>query len=403
MSTARLEDRPTPGRVGDVRKQNLALVLRNVHAGTQTTRAQLAAETGLTKASVSSLVADLLGVGLLTEVGITRDGERGRPGVGLALNPLRGALGAEVNVDYLGVGVVDLNGNLHFQETVERHNSGSSPEEVLGALRLLTKRAADAALDAGIILLGGGLAVPGLVDPDRNYVATAPNLGWAGVGLSDELGSLLPRSPFGITLSNEANSAALAELWYGQGSSFRAYLYISGEVGVGGGLIIDSQLFTGPAGQAGEIGHTVVQPKGPKCTCGGHGCLETFAGQEAIFSASGIGDGPTGQRMALLLAALAAGDPRALAAVDEAGYYLGVATASTARLMNVDAVVLGGHFSLLEEWIRPALQRSVDEFAPGVVALDAVAFSALRQTAALMGAAGSCLRRALASPQELVP
>ncbi|WP_461164391.1 ROK family transcriptional regulator [Arthrobacter sp. R4-81] len=403
MSTARLEDRPTPGRVGDVRKQNLALVLRNVQPDVQTTRAQLAAETGLTKASVSSLVADLLGAGLLTEVGITRDGERGRPGVALALNPLRGALGAEVNVDYLGVGVVDLNGNLHFQETVERHNSGSSPEDVLRALRLLTTRAADAASDAGILLLGGGLAVPGLVDADRNYVATAPNLGWTGVELSGELEALLPHSPFGVTLSNEANSAALAELWYGQGASFRAYLYISGEVGVGGGLIIDSRLFTGPAGHAGEIGHTVVQPKGPKCTCGGQGCLETFAGQEAIFSASGIGDGPTGHRMAQLLAALADGESRALAAVEEAGYYLGVATATTARLMNVAAVVLGGHFAVLEEWIRPALQRSLDDFAPGVVAADAVAFSSLRQTAALMGAAGSCLRRVLANPQELFP
>lgn len=403
MSAARPEERPTPGRVGDVRKQNLALVLRNVHSGVPTTRAQLAAETGLTKASVSSLVADLLDAGLLTEVGITRDGERGRPGVGLALNPLRGALGAEVNVDYLGVGVVDLNGNLHFQETVERHNSGSSPEEVLGALRMMTKRAAAAASDAGILLLGGGLAVPGLVDPDRDLVATAPNLGWSGVELSRELEALLPHGPFGVTLSNEANSAALAELWYGQGGSFRAYLYISGEVGVGGGLIIDSQLFTGPAGHAGEIGHTVVHPQGPKCTCGGHGCLETFAGQEAIFSASGIGDGSTGQRMALLLAALESGDARALAAVDEAGYYLGVAAATSARIMNVAAVVLGGHFAVLENWIRPALRRSLDEFAPGVVPANAVAFSSLRQTAALMGAAGSCLRRVLANPQELVP
>jgi predicted NBD/HSP70 family sugar kinase len=234
-------------------------------------------------------------------------------------------------------------------------------------------------------------------------VATAPNLGWTGVALSGELEALLPQSPFGVTLSNEANSAALAELWYGQGASLRAYLYISGEVGVGGGLIIDAELFTGPAGHAGEIGHTVVNPKGPRCTCGGHGCLETFAGQEAIFSASGIGDGPTGQRMAVLLAALAEGDERAVAAVDEAGYYLGVAAASTARLINIAAVVLGGHFALLEDRIRPAMERSLAEFAPGLVAADAVAFSALRQTAALMGAAGSCLRSVLANPQALVP
>ncbi|MBT1003350.1 ROK family protein [Paenarthrobacter sp. DKR-5] len=402
MSPTRTADGAAPGRVGDVRRRNLALLLDRIDPQGQATRAQLAAETGLTKASVSSLVADLLESGLLTEAGVTRDGERGRPGVGLVLNPLRGAIGAEINVDYLAVGVLDLGGTLQFQETVERHNRGSSPGDVLAALGVLVHRAADAARQAGIVLLGGGLAVPGLVDPDRNVVVTAPNLGWSAVDLSAELAALLPAAPFGVTLSNEANSAALAELWYGHGVSFRDYLYVSGEVGVGGGLVIGSELFTGPAGHAGEIGHVVVHPEGPRCTCGGHGCLEKFAGQQAIFSAAGIGDDSTALRMSHLLRALDAGKPRALAAVEQAGHYLGVAVASAARLMNISAVVLGGHFAALEEWIEPALRRSLANFAPGLVPDGSIAFSGLRQTAALTGAAGSCLRGVLARPYELI-
>ena len=118
----------------DVRRQNLAVALGAIQRTERTTRAEIAARTGLTKASVSSLVTGLLETGLVEEVGVTRDGERGRPGSGLVLNRQRGALGAEVNVDYLAAGVVDLLGEFRVQEVVERP-PGGSPEEILGELR----------------------------------------------------------------------------------------------------------------------------------------------------------------------------------------------------------------------------------------------------------------------------
>lgn len=393
---------PSPGRVGDVRRQNLTLVLDGIQRSGQATRAQLAADSGLTKASISSLVADLLESGLIREAPVTRHGERGRPGTGIVLNPARGALGAEINVDYLSVGVLDFTGHLRFHETLERHNRGSQPADVLPLLVAMARRAAAAAEGCGVELLGGGLTVPGLVDAERNLVLTAPNLGWAGIDLSGELESLLPGAPFGVALSNEANSAALAELWFGQGAVLGDYLYVSGDVGVGGGLVIGSELFVGPHGHAGEIGHMVVHPDGPRCSCGGHGCLEKFAGQHAIFSAAGIGGGSTALQTAHLLRALAEGNVRAAAAVEQAGHYLGVAVASAARLANVSAVVLGGHFAVLEEWIGPALRRSLRNYAPGLVADRNVAFSGLKQPAALMGAAGSSVRTMLGRPYELI-
>ncbi|MEA5455019.1 ROK family transcriptional regulator [Sinomonas sp. JGH33] len=393
-----------PGRVGDVRRRNLALVLANIGPNTRVTRADIAAATGLTKASVSSLVAELLETGLVEELGVTRDGERGRPGVGLALDARRGALGAEINVDYLAVGVVDLHGTLRSHEVAEAVNHGRRPEDVLAELSALAHRCVDAATASGLTLLGGGLAVPGLVDPARGIVLTAPNLRWHDTDVSAVLETLAPEVPFGVVLSNEANSAALAELWYGHGAFFRNYLFISGEVGVGGGLVIGSELFSGPRGYAGEVGHVVVEPGGRRCSCGGRGCLETVAGQEAILAAAGITDGgsTTAARMASLQAALEAGDAQAVTAVERAGHYLGIAVVSAARLVDLSAVVLGGHFAVLRQWIGPALTSSLDGFAPGLVPEGGVAFSELETTAALRGAAGAALRRALAAPYELL-
>lgn len=393
-----------PGRVGDVRRRNLALVLGSIGPEARATRADIATATGLTKASVSSLVAELLETGLVEELGVTRAGERGRPGVGLALDARRGALGAEVNVDYLAVGVVDLHGALRFHEVAEAVNRGRAPHEVVAELSLIVERCVAAAAEAGMTLLGGGLAVPGLVDPARGVVLNAPNLGWRNADLAPSLGELVPQAPFGVVLSNEADSAALAELWYGQGMSLGSYLYVSGEVGVGGGLVMGSELFSGPGGHAGEVGHVVVEPAGRRCSCGGRGCLETVAGQEAILAAAGITDGgsTTAARMAALQASLEAGDARAITAAERAGHYLGIAVVSSARVVDVSAVVLGGHFAALAPWIRPALLSSLDGFAPGVIAEEAVAFSELGTTAALRGAAGAAIRRALAAPYELL-
>ena len=213
-------------------------------------------------------------------------------------------------------------------------------------------------------------------------------------------GSLLEGAPLGVRLSNEANSAALGELWYGNGPA--DFLYVSGEVGVGGGVIIGSDLYLGPGGSAGELGHIVVHPEGPGCSCGGAGCLETFAGQEAIFDAANIPEGSLGERTEQLLAALAARDPQALKAVHDAGRYLGVALASSARLMDIDAIVLGGHFALLAEWLRPALLASLERYAPGLLEPKNLTVSGLEHSGTLLGAAGQVIRSVIESPFEFL-
>lgn len=393
----------TPGNMGDVRRSNLALVLGRVvqsPAGSHLTRAQIAAATGLTKASVSSIVLDLLEAGILREVGLSRQGERGRPGVGLELNPARGVMGMEINVDYIAAGVTDLSGRVVVQDIRERDNRDSASAPVMSALAGLASDVRRAAAAKGVEVLGGGLAVPGLVEAGTSTVTVAPNLGWRDTPL--DLSGLLPGAPLGVSLFNEANAAALAELAHGPHAR-RNFLFVSGEVGVGGGLVIDSELFTGPEGNAGEVGHIVVDPAGTRCSCGGTGCLETEAGQDAIFAAAGIQvkGRSRSESMSRLLAALAAGDPDALQAVQRAGRSLGIAVASASRMVNVRSVVLGGHFAVLDQWLRKPLLEGLAKYAPGALPPEHVTTAVVGESGALLGAAGSVVRALVEAPHRL--
>src|SRR6476620_9654496 len=180
-----------PGNVGDVRRSNLALVLGAIAEfppGARPSRAQVAGATGLTKASVSSLVLDLLEAGIIREIGLNPQG-RGRPGVGLELSPARAVMGMEVNVDYISAAVVDLAGTVLLREVQERDNRNSPDRPVLAAM------VRSAAGERGVEVLGGGLAVPGLVDPAAARVLAAPNLGWIDVDL--DLDALLPEPALG--------------------------------------------------------------------------------------------------------------------------------------------------------------------------------------------------------------
>ncbi|WP_326837785.1 ROK family transcriptional regulator [Amycolatopsis rhabdoformis] len=372
-------------RHDSMRARNLELVLGEVSRRGPLTRAALAELTGLTKSTVSKLVGDLLDAGFLAETGPARAGERGRPGVEVVLSGARVAsLGLEINVDYLAVCLLDLAREVRFSERRERDNRGSRPEEVLGELQNLAQTALDAAAAHRLTVAGAVLAVSGPVGD--GVLFSAPNLGWAGVRVADLL-----HLPVPVTVDNEANLGALGELWFGAGPA--DFLFVSGEVGIGAGLVVDSALFRGAHGLAGELGHVVVSPTGPRCRCGAAGCLETYAGQEALLEAAGVAS------VADLLSALDAGARSATRAAAAAGEALGLALASAVNLLDLDHVVLGGVFAPLFPWLAPAaegvlaarlgrLRGSVPTLAPSTVG----------GAAATLGAAGRTVHHVLADP-----
>jgi predicted NBD/HSP70 family sugar kinase len=373
-------------------------------------RAQVAAATGLTKATVSSLVNELLNCGLLAEPGVRARGEFGRPGSVLAVNATGCAgLGLEVNVDYLAVCVIDFTGQTRFHR-VDVVDNRAAPEKALGRLAHMAETALHAAGAQGLLVRGMGVALPGVVDVDRGMLLHAPNLGWRDLPVRALLGAQVNLQPERVDVENEANLAALAELWFGRGAEWGDYLHVSGEIGVGAGIVSGGRIVRGSHGFAGEAGHISIDMNGPACPCGARGCLERYCGQEAILRAAGLDPTPatrTGQpdgSIADLLTALDAGRARPLRAVHRAGEALGRGLAGAVNLLDVDTVVLGGIYSSLAPWLaKPftdSLRRNTmtTRWAPTRVEV-----SELGADAAVRGAAELTIHRVLADPTSLSP
>ncbi|MFC8920159.1 ROK family protein [Streptomyces sp. NPDC047821] len=346
-----------------VRRHNLSLVLRAVHDEGEATRAAVAGRVGLTRAAVSSLVEQLLAGGFLTERGKTFSGQAGRPGTALRVARTGPAgLGVEINVDYVSVCVVDLSGADRVRLTEQVDNRGAAPGEVLARAARIAARTLESAAGQELYAAGARLALPGLVS--GGTVLQAPNLGWdrvAAEGLFGEaLGALRPGRPaLPVGSDNEANAAALAELWFGGPERVRSFVYLTGEIGVGGAVVVGGELLRGAHGFAGEIGHVVADADGPECRCGSRGCLEQYAGQAALLRGAGLDEASGLPGVAELERRARAGDVRTVAALERAGRMLGLVVSGAVNLLDPEAVVLGGIYRPLMPWLGPAADREL--------------------------------------------
>ncbi|MEU0550874.1 ROK family transcriptional regulator [Micromonospora sp. NPDC005979] len=393
-------------RQGSLRELNLALVLGRIAAADRPpSRADLATATGLTRATVSAVVEDLLAGQLVSEAEPAPRAGAGRPARGLVLADQGPAgLGLEVNVDYLTVCVVDLAGQVRHRTVHRADLRPVAPEDALARLVDLARQARADAARQGLTLAGAALAVPGLID-DSGQVRLAPNLGWRDVPVPELLSAhppLTDRVPDvpALVVDNEANLAALGEL-HSRPPGPASFLHISGEVGIGAGIVLDGALFRGARGWSGEIGHLPVHPQGRPCRCGGRGCLEQYAGQEAIVAAAGLvrAELPADTATARLAELAEAGEPAALRALNDAGTALGVAVAGVVNLLDLDTVVLGGGYAPLAPWLCPPVLAEIKaRVLTAAWSPVTVRPSTLGPEAAAVGAAGSVVRRIVARP-----
>jgi predicted NBD/HSP70 family sugar kinase len=314
-------------------------------------------------------------------------------------------VGLEINVDYLSVCVLDLLDRVRYLRVVRIDNREGSVDAAVAAAAELTRAAVDQALADGLVPVGVCVGVPGTVEVDTGRLRYAPNLGWENLPLADMLAAQLQRAELPVRVGNEANLGALGELWGGQGQSWGDYFHVSGEIGVGGGLVVGGQLMLGVDGFAGEFGHVQIDRDGPACPCGSQGCLERFVGQEALLAAAGVDaepatsiGAPDGGGVALLVARAQAGDPKTLAALDEAGRILGGACATVVHLFNPETVVLGGIFAALAPWILCPVEEEMHRQLSHGLRRVQVAVSTLGPDAAVRGAASEAMRPILADP-----
>jgi predicted NBD/HSP70 family sugar kinase len=353
-----------PADLTDVRTTNLAVVLRYVRTHTPCSRADIAANTGLNKATVSSLVADLLERRLLRETGMA--GNRiGRPAALLMLESRPyAAVGIEVAADHLAAVALDLDGGRLLSWRRSFPGLDAPPGRAEAAVAALAGRVAAKLTGQGRRILGLTVAVPGSVTT-AGGVRFAPHLGWADLDLRPALLKTLRHPAYDVAVDNDANLAALAEHRSGPHAGTPDLVALIGGAGVGAGVIAAGRLIAGDRGLAGQIGHLQLDPGGPLCRCGRRGCLEAYAGLHALIRRAlpdPDADGPITDYAPELdrLAALAgAGDGTVVGAFAEAGRRLGQAVSVLTDLLDPRVVVLGGVFADLAPWLLPAAEAEV--------------------------------------------
>ncbi len=404
---------PRKFRTGDqtlVRHLNRSIILDQLRLRSPLSRAELAALTGLNKTTVSSLVDELMSGGFVREIGRDASGG-GRPGVLLELNPdAGGIIGAEIGVGELNVVLTDFRATIVWRRQL-RFDKAEDLRRVLGRLTTLLRQAKQQCQRTGRRLFGAGVTIPGLVDVTSGRLIFEPNMGWRDVPLRQWLAAELD---FPIFADNDANAAALAEHYLGAAQDVDDFVYVVANIGLGTGLVIGGHIFQGASGFAGEAGHTTIDPDGPLCRCGNHGCWERLASQRALIervqtaiqggehsSVEGLGPShPRDLTMQVILDAARAGDLVCQQALSDTGLYLGIGIANLINTFNPSLVAFGGALSLADEFLMPVVHQVVHERAmeqPRDAAR--IVVSAFKADACVMGGVALVLHDILSRPR----
>lgn len=267
-----------------VKRINRSVLLRLLRVQPGLSRAQLAQESGLTKSTVSLLVRELIDEAWLTESDTVNAKGAGRPSTPLQIDArTRALVGVEVAVDVLRVACVSLAGKILW--STEESRQGLEPVEVCQQIASLVAHAHDLLLSWGLQLTGLGVGLPGAFDETTGKAHFAVNLGWWNVDFMPMFTQALAQvqlPPMPVYVQNEADTAALSEYEFVEGNTSESLIFVTCDVGVGAGIVLNDRLFTGQYGGAGEIGHGILQIDGALCSCGRRGCAETFFGARTL-------------------------------------------------------------------------------------------------------------------------
>lgn len=345
-----------------VHRANLSAIVRGLHERGPLSRSDLVSLTGLTRSAIRALVCELVDAGMVIEEPALRLGTPGRPSPIARANPRRViVLGIEIMVDSIAAVVVGLGGITLAETRVERPRGSLSVDRVVGDITRVTQRLLE---DVEAPLVGIGVAVAGVVRRSDGLIWTAPNIGWVEVALGqrlrDALGVDVP-----ISVANDADMGLLAEHRRGAAVGVDDVLYVSGEVGVGGGAIIGGHPLTGVSGYGGEIGHLPVNPGGVPCRCGAIGCWETEVGEGALLTLAGLPPDAGHDGVESVLRDAQAGSPAAIAALDHVGRWLGIGLAGLVNILNPRLIILGSMHARIHPAVRTVIEEELDRRALG--------------------------------------
>lgn len=391
-----------PAKAETIRDINSTLILNIIRSHQPISRAEVARLTGLQRSTISEIMGDLLKKELVVETGAGFS-SGGRKPTMLRLNAERFCVfGLSLGVKEVVLAMSDLNGEILYRESFEPEET---PEATFKVIAEKINHIIEARKQEHLHYEGIGITIPGLVDFSTGEILFAANLGWRHLRVEE---FLKPRVKMPIYVDNDANAAALAELWYSTRKDLPSSLVmVLVSEGVGVGMIVNDDIYRGANGTAGEFGHTVVVVNGKKCRCGNFGCWELYASDHATIaryysrdSTHGLHEPeanieiePLHLTVSELIKLARTGDEQARECLLEAGRYIGIGIGNIIAALNPLELVLGGQ--IVEGWdlIEPSMRQSIARNIQNGLAQTKVRPSTLGKDGSLLGAVALAISR----------
>ncbi|MBO0958706.1 ROK family transcriptional regulator [Neobacillus sp. MM2021_6] len=333
-----------------VKENNKALVLQMILAKEPLSRADIAQVTGLNKATVSSMVNELLDEELIYESG-PGESSGGRRPVLLHFNKVAGyAIGLNIGVNYILCILTDLKGNILIEKN--QLLLDTSYPVVTSLVIEMIHSVMDEMPKSKYGTVGIGIGVPGIVDKSGT-ILLAPNLGWKDLSLkqliTDEFN--LP-----VIIENEANAGSYGEKQFGVGQNFQNIVYVSAGIGIGVGIILNGELYQGKNGFAGEMGHMIIEANGKPCSCGSRGCWEAYASEHALINV----ENQKYLSLELLIELAEKNDQSALNLFEQIGRYLGYGINNIINTFNPEQVIIGNRLAKAQKWLEESIRKTIN-------------------------------------------
>ena len=358
-------------------------------------RAEIAERLELSPATITTITRRLLGEGLIEEGG-PRTSQTGRPSIPLELVPASAhALGVQVAHEHV-TGVLT-----RLDATVVdgfRHAFDPSAPGAVDVLAKMIRSEIEAGTRRGLPLLGVGIAVPGVVEPETGTLRMSVRLGWTGMPLAARLREALGVPVF---VDNDISAVTAAERLYGPGADCADFLLVAIGQGIGLGMVLDGAPYRGAAGAAGEFGHLPILPDGPVCSCGNRGCLETQVSTESLLRRAGeLGIVSGTADLEDLRAAVDDGDARGVELLRQAGELLGRTLAGSVNLLGPERVVVMGEITELWPHLAESFHGALAEHLLPCVRETRIDVRPWDDSVIAVGAAGIVLAAPLAAPRQ---
>lgn len=345
-----------------VKKINKTIVLKCIEKEGPISRAEISKVTRLNKATVSTMVSELIRDHFVNEIGMG-ESSGGRKPVMLRFNYNAGyAIGIDLGVNYILAILTDLKGTIIKEISEPLYED--QPKSIIKQLTQIIKTLIKTAPKSPYGIVGIGIGVPGSVNKEGKILLT-PNLNLSQLNLKKMI-----ESHFNIKtiVVNEANSGAFGEQNYGAGKNINNLVYVSLGIGIGAGIIINNELYTGSTGISGELGHHTIEINGKKCRCGNYGCWELYASEKSLIrQAKALDVFKYTDRIRLDMLEIEAnkGNKEVLQLFDYIGKYIGIGLSNIINTFNPEKVILGNRLSRFEKWLDRSVQRTINKRLSG--------------------------------------